>query len=386
MSRLARIVIALLLAAGWLAAPSAATASTCWSHTPGVPPNPGTVHNSLVGIAALSACDAWAVGGRSNNEKFGQPLIEHWDGNSWKQVKSPNPGGSSAATDLLDVAAISTRDAWAVGDYDSSGTLVPLTIHWNGTRWKVVTTPIPTGGTGILDAVSAVSTSDVWAVGETCPGCNTDETLTYHWNGTAWKRIASPNATDFDALRSVSVVSTDDVWAVGDSFNGSATQSLTMHWNGIKWKIVPSPDPGGADNQNILFGVSARSANNAWAVGKYFDGSDTLTLAMHWNGTKWKRVVSPNPSDTNNAFSGVVTLSRRNAWAVGGAVDSAIATQTLVEHWNGKHWRVVTSPDPGTTSGFNTLNALAALSPSRIWAVGSYDGGTQGKCLAITLP
>ncbi len=45
---------------------------------------------------------------------------------------------------LNGVAAVSANDMWAVGDYESSGSLLQtLTEHWNGTVWSVVPSPSP---------------------------------------------------------------------------------------------------------------------------------------------------------------------------------------------------------------------------------------------------
>ena len=45
-----------------------------------------------------------------------------------------------------------------------------------------------------------------------------------------------------------------------------------------------------------LFGVHALSASNVWAVGEYFDGSIDKTLIVHWDGSAWTQVPSPNVS------------------------------------------------------------------------------------------
>jgi hypothetical protein len=42
-------------------------------------------------------------------------VILHWNGTAWKRVPSPSLTGS-----LSSVAAISSGDAWAVGDASSS--------------------------------------------------------------------------------------------------------------------------------------------------------------------------------------------------------------------------------------------------------------------------
>src|SRR5436305_546774 len=66
---------------------------------------------------------------------------------------------------LSGVAALTASNAWAVGGYDTGGTGLNHTLieHWNGTAWSIV--PTPDSPPGVLNAVDAVSASDVWAVG-----------------------------------------------------------------------------------------------------------------------------------------------------------------------------------------------------------------------------
>src|SRR5215472_10205662 len=52
------------------------------------------------------------------------------------------------------------------------------------------------------------------------------------------------------------------------------------------------PDPGGTDHSNYLQSVAVLSPCNAWAVGDY---DPTQTLIVHWNGSAWKQVKTPNP-------------------------------------------------------------------------------------------
>jgi hypothetical protein len=64
-------------------------------------------------------------------------------------------------------------------------------------------------------------------------------------------------------------------------------------------------------------------------------GLGFLTLIMHWNGTRWKVVSSPNPEETISiALNGVAAVTRDNIWAVGNANSSS----TFIVHWNGKAW------------------------------------------------
>jgi len=99
-----------LLAAGMIAAisplPAAAAGPTA------APASSFTVGGELVGLAATSARNAWAVGYTGSVYSRSEPLIARWNGTSWKRVPSPVPGGS-ALSSLNGVAATSARSAWA---------------------------------------------------------------------------------------------------------------------------------------------------------------------------------------------------------------------------------------------------------------------------------
>ncbi len=115
-----------------------------------------------------------------------------------------------------------------------------------------------------------------------------------------------------------------------------------------------------------LVAVAAAGAGDAWAVGSVGFGVPTRTLAMRWDGADWTVVASPNPSSMLDVLNGVAVLSARDAWAVGGAgAMSGITLSSLIEHWNGTGWTVVRARGP------QELEAVVALSPSDIWAVGN---------------
>ena len=290
-ARRLRILVALLLLAGALAGITTvvasastvgASASTCVGWTGVQPPSPSTAVNVLDGVAVLSPCNAWAVGDYAN-ATADRTLIEHWNGTSWKQVTSPNPGGSSNSNVLEAVAATSSTNAWAVGDYANGTAEQTLIEHWNGTSWKQVTSPNPGGSSNsnVLEAVAATSSTNAWAVGDYANG-TAEQTLIEHWNGTSWKQVTSPNpggSSNSNVLEAVAATSSTNAWAVGDY--GTKDQTLIEHWNGRAWKQATSPNPGGSSNSNILHGVAATSSTNAWAVGYFSNGTAYQTLATH---------------------------------------------------------------------------------------------------------
>lgn len=333
----ATCAVTVVLTIGLSTAPGvAAPAATCKT-SPAFPQNPGPISNELDGVVVLSRCDAWAVGNSLGGDHLS--LAEHWNGRTWKVKPVPFGGGVPHDNFLRAVAATSATNVWAVGYYD--------------------------GGANVGD----------------------DRTLIVHWNGKTWKQFASRNPggfSHFNGLFGVATISARSAWAVGSFDNGIARQALIEHWNGKSWKTVRSPDPGGPTRASMLFGVTATSASNAWAVGTYSDGTGMLTLIEHWNGRTWKRVKSPSPAgDFGNALNAVSAVSVTNAWAVGYGVNSfSRGDATLIEHWNGRAWRTVKSPNPGGLLG-NNLYGVTATSARNAWAVGTWDNGTANHTLII---
>src|SRR6266704_1836448 len=312
--------------AGALPGPWQATAhaADCQGWTFGQPPSPGTQDNELNGVAVLSACDAWAVGTTRNSGGASQTLIEHWDGSSWTVVPSPSPG--TAVSELSAVRAVSASDAWAVGDYSD--------------------------------------------------GAGSNQTLILHWNGTAWKKVPSPNPGSFSFLADVAATSAGNAWAAGKLGTPAGDRTLILHWNGTTWTRVPSPNPGASDD---LTSVAATSASSAWAAG-FTSGGSAQALILHWDGTKWARMTSPAPGPgISTLLSGVAASSTRSALAVG-LSESSTTEQGLILRWDGTAWKQVPVPSPGTLS---TLSAVGTTSASSAWAVGRFSTTVVGQALAI---
>ncbi len=338
-------------------------------------PNPSPNSDYLRGVAAISTNNVWTVGddlvGTNKGDMIDQTLIEHWNGSSWSVVASPNPGTGPNGNALKAVAAVSVNDVWAVGFASGVGALIE---HWNGSRWSVVANP----GNGVLSALTVVSANDIWAVGD--DGGPT-KTLIMHWNGTRWSVVASPSpSTYYNSLSGVTAVSVNNVWAVGyASSSTNGYQTLVEHWNGSSWSVVASPNMG--STHDYLSRVTAISANDIWAVGGYFTlDSVGQTLIEHWNGTSWSIVASPT-SGTLAALSGVAAVSASNVWAVGYTSNSTTGSsfQTLIMHWNGTRWSVVASPNPGT---YDTLSAVAHVPGTyNLWAVGNKESTPSAPTL-----
>jgi hypothetical protein len=338
----------------------------------------------LSGVSAVSATDAWAVGYKCSNAECAPPdltygtLIEHWNGTTWSTVATPAPAASDQQ--LKGVSAVSATDAWAVGNSNSG----PLILHWNGSKWAA--TPSPDANPAyFLNGVTAISATDAWAVGEWTD--SSTRTLILHWNGSKWSQVTSPSPSPINSLFGVSAASATDAWAVGSYLPtaSSPLTNLTEHWNGTAWSKVASPSPGAATN--TLFGVSTVTPTDAWAVGETLATSpgELKTVVLRWNGTDWTRVASPDPGTSFNVLDGVSAVSASDAWAVGNSSSNKGDTaSTLILRWNGTGWTRVPSPSPNpNSSGVNNLAGVSTVSPGSAFAAGSSDDAYTGVNLAL---
>jgi hypothetical protein len=316
---------------------------TAWTIVPS--PNVVSAENRLYAVAALSATDVWAVG-YYFVYSAGQyrTLILHWDGDAWSVVPSPNIGGIH--TFLNDVDAISSDDVWAVGYYgDAFNTPGTLTLHWDGDAWSVVPSPSVGSEYNSLTGVSAASRNDVWAVGWNFIN-SIKKTLILHWDGNSWSVVPSPNVGEgWNELLGVIALASNDVWAVGQH-DGSYPwmgHSLTEHWDGDEWSVVPSPPEIGG-----LLSVDASSSNDMWAVGSGIE---------HWDGNSWSIAITPNPG-TFRILYGVTAISDIDAWAVGNYYTGGGAAITLTEHY------IPANPEPCVASPTPTVPPTPTTAPT----------------------
>ena len=104
----------------------------------------------------------------------------------------------------------------------------------------------------------------------------------------------------------------------------------------------------------------------AWAVGYSGTRENSKALTLDWNGHRSQREANPSPPGAE--LSAVAATSPTDVWAVGTVGFEPNPTKTLILHWTGKKW-METPSIPGS------LSAVAATSPTNAWAVGgTHDG------------
>jgi hypothetical protein len=170
-----------------------------------------------------------------------------------------------------------------------------------------------------LKAVYATASNDVWAVGYQATPGGFDQTLTLHWDGTAWSRILSlSNPTRGERFAGGVAFAANDAWAVGSSGGGPSVQSIMAHWDGSQWQAVVPPSSG---DRSYLQGA-ARAGADLWAVGGFYQNGgryETLTERYHTpcnsptpapaspTSTSTPTPVAATPAATNTATAVAAT-------------------------------------------------------------------------------
>ncbi len=162
-----------------------------------------------------------------------------------------------------------------------------------------------------------------------------------------------------------------DCWAVGYYTGRRAYLNQALHWNGSRWSKVRTPNPAGTTSARVneLFDVTCLSASACWAVGE--DGSQGMAMVarnevLRWNGHAWSSVRVPQPAGSTspdfNFLNGIRCSSASRCLAVGadGTVSVPITLRNEVLRWNGTRWSLQKTPQPGGTLPGN-VNFLIGL-------------------------
>jgi hypothetical protein len=130
-------------------------------------------------------------------------------------------------------------------------------------------------------------------------------------------------------------------------------------------------------SDNSVGAIAGSSPSDIWAAGDFLPDTAnsnqdaTLSFAEHFDGKKWTVVPTPNAGVNFNSFYGLAA-SKGQAWAVGEYLNSSYQDRALLEHWDGSQWSIANIPQPGSVR--DMLFGASALSPSDVWVVGDQEG------------
>lgn len=262
-----------------------------WNVSPSLSPSPapGLGYTTFYAVDGTSSSNLWAAGGQIKQLAGGwvgtQLMVQHFDGNQWTLMNTPDPfsslsGGVSGAH-VRDVEAIAEDEAWFAGDWIALNpqtwfsTVPGLLMRLKNGSFTIFDVPIVTSagaGQG-FESISAVSATDIWAVGGGGDGDWIDQSIIFHFDGSAWSYVPGPSPGWFHRLFAVEAISSADVWATGQYQDPSGIHTLLIHWDGSSWTQVAAP--GGS------LSLKAFASNDV-----YMGGGGIY----HFDGVAWTQV------------------------------------------------------------------------------------------------
>jgi hypothetical protein len=250
--------------------------------------------------------------------------------------------------------------------------------HFDGKSWSKVEDVELIGtivGKGkvtaeVLNGISALSADDIYASGWILAADgNLFVSFFEHWDGKKWSLVGHLDLKKQAWIYGVSALSHNDVWAVGfvDGISGIGGQAQAFHWDGTKWTLFNTAPPA---CYCALFAVTAIAPNDVWAVGKQINTKKqtSVPIAEHWDGHKWSLAKVPDPStnhDTaeSNEFLAVAAVSSKSVWA-GGVYDAQDGfSSAFVEHWDGSKWNLESLPPCHRCGVFG----ISTLPSGKVW-------------------
>jgi hypothetical protein len=348
-----RLLVAGALALGLVVSAAAPATAADWQV---VQPGKTRPITRLIGVTALNATSAWAVGEEAVGLSApGFPLIMRWDGTQWTKVTTSLRWQGR----LTSVSVESARQAWAIGQDTGFNQHV---LRWNGKAWREVAFPGQDESGVQLSRVRSAG-GETWIVGATGTGVP----LALRWTSGGFVRLPDVIATG--GLSGVQIRGVSDVWVSGFTARvGGGSIGLVAHWDGTAWQVLPTPP------SCIFTGVSdvfATTASDVWGGGGC-RGVGTISpvnpLLVHWDGTAWTQPTVPIQFGSLNTIA--PDDQGRPRWISHTAFNLVPPAQAQYLSYDGQAWTLVPGPAVAGQS-LETMQVAHVPGTDATWAVGS---------------
>ena len=321
---------------------SAVDTDTAWAvggSTPGIGPSEGVIIKTTDGgtnwitqaegpadtprrVFAVDENTAWVI--------TAEYIIKTTDGGaSWFFVYMDDPLEEGAYA-FLDIYAVDTSVAWAVGAYMKSG-FPPmmagaiLKTTDGGANWVVqyradVDPPYPFPYVVSVMSVSAIDGNTAWVTGIYGEHAIIAKTTD---GGTTW--VQQHTVDGYHMFSDIVAVDADTAWTVGGYFSGTGPSEgsiLKTTDGGTTWVNQYS-------GSEFLYGVSTVDTNVAWVVGNKLSGGvpvESAILKTADGGATWVKQYS----STADIFGGVSAVDACTAWAVGSEIVDGMPGEGII--------------------------------------------------------
>ncbi len=318
--------------------------------------SPGEVVN-LYAVAAIGSRDAWAVGSATPLGGADHGLVEHWNGRLWADWSPAARVANLKSSDLTAIAAPARTDVWIGG----SGATDSYALFWNGSRWRQLWLRKPI----LISAIAAFSPRDVWVFGDD-NGPAVDR-----WDGHRWHFSWAPA---FGAR--VSALSPSDIWSAGARGIRKQRTLVLSHWAGGSWRLIRLPRVSAKAGDYLARpSVLALSDTEVW-VSAEITARDGIHLVrpvlLRWDGSSWAVFRCPL---TKTVVTQMIPDGSGGLWLAGGA---GPPMPGYFLHFLAGGWTWIQAPQPKASRNPIPWGIAAVPGTRQLLAVGTVIVGGEG--------
>ena len=271
---------------------------------------PGQPASLQIGsLSASSKTNAWGLGEVTPQAGVPYSVVFRRD-SKWRRVRLPARVVRGSPFSII--GSSSASNVWLLGGAKASA------VHWDGSRWTAGTLPLVRGNTPTITTGAVLNSSNAWAFGGCC---DYRHPYVAHLIRGTWHQVRLPSAiANLQAMVwGASAVSSSDIWALAQNRYVDYPRAEMLHWNGHRWYRVSFPAKLVANQPHCIL---ATSATNVWIGARSVNGSGGKSEVLwHWDGTTWTsdQVPSALAGATSRYFyvNSIIRDGRGGLWVLG---------------------------------------------------------------------
>ena len=183
-----------------------------------------------------------------------------------------------------------------------------------------------------------------------------------------WHIVYQTDTANVTSLYGITAPSSTDAWAVGyTSYGNGSSRPSFVHWNGKRWQSVVIPDT--ASFRPLV--AESTAPGDVWFFGEVQSSFE----ALHLVDGSWQLIAAPGNISTGT----IAVLGNDDVWMLGlggGCNESTGRCTSQLLHWNGQVW---------ASSTIGTLIEGVAGWGSHVWAIGLTGRNVASKSTGDTV-
>ncbi|MHA4811470.1 T9SS type A sorting domain-containing protein [Flavitalea flava] len=282
----------------------------------------------------------------------GNPIVEHWDGLSWKPLSNTIPGGYAYISGL---AADSSGNVYAFGTFVAADGVA----KWNGSGWTMLPS---SAGQLTINSINHIATDkkgNVYISGSFTQNGNYLNMA--KWDGAVWQAFASAEVYYFI------VDTTGTIYAANYDFTNSGYNVLKITGNTVT--RIGGTGPHQMNANTWVQAMVLDTAGNLYAGGGFADNNGHAYVAK-WDGNSWNELgTGAGALGADGSITGLVFDNAGNLYSSGSLMQNSA---TYLGKWDGQAWSAISTGPMFWHQ--NTIGYLNRDARGIIYAGGQFKG------------